>query len=69
MSINRHTAAPSHLRPPTRTTAAKLWRRWWLRASKARQMRQMKNYVCTPHLAKDIGIPATKHPVRSLTLW
>lgn len=53
-------------RPPS---AAKVWRRWWLRAAKAKQMQQLRDITIDPHMAKDIGLPVTERPLHVFTWW
>ncbi len=50
-------------------SAANLWRRWWLRAAKAKQMRHLHLVALDPHMAKDLGLPVTERPLHKFNSW
>ncbi len=56
----------SHPRP---LGAARLWRRWWLRAAKAWQMRHLDRALHDPHLARDLGLPPIERAPLRTELW
>ncbi len=49
--------------------ASRLWRRWWLRAAKARQMQHLDRVLHDPHLARDLGLPAIERTPLRTELW
>ncbi len=54
---------------PARITFARLWRSWWLRATKAQQRQRLTRVLSDPHLARDLGLPVTERPIIRTDLW
>ncbi len=52
-----------------RTSLARLWRGWWLRAAKAQQRRCLERVLMDPHMARDLGLPVAERPVIRPELW
>ena len=61
--------APSRTATGLRPALRHAWRRWWLRASMAKQRRQLENVLTDPHVARDLGLPVRERPPVPHSYW
>ncbi len=56
------TIAPINAPKSRRLLFSRVWRSWWLRASKAQQRRRLETVLTDPHMARDLGLPVRERP-------